>query len=672
MKAIQRRLERLRQEINDHNYRYYVLDSPLISDAEYDRLFRELDELEHQYPRLVTPDSPTQRVGAAPLEEFATVRHRIPMLSLENAMDEEELRAFDERVKKGLKTPGPIQYVAEPKLDGVAVELVYEEGRLVVGSTRGDGVRGEDITQNLRTVWAVPLRLRRRENLPALLEVRGEVFITKEGFRALNRAREEAGESPFANPRNAAAGSLRQLDPRITARRPLSIYCYQAGSVIGEGYKTHTEFLQTLQEWGFPVNPEIRSFSGIEAALAYHREMEQRRPKLPYEIDGTVIKINSYELRRALGIRSRSPRWAIAGKFAAQQVTTLVRDILPSVGRTGAVTPVARLEPVEVGGVTVTHATLHNQDEIDRKDVRVGDTVLVQRAGEVIPEVVQVITEKRAPGTRPYRLPDSCPSCGHAVQRPPGEAVARCQNLSCPAQIKGRIQHFASKGALDMDGLGEKLVDQLVEKGILRTVDQLFSLQEADLESLERMGAKSAANVVASIQAAKNTTPARFIYALGIRQVGEHLARILERTFQGRIERFFAATREDLEVIPEVGPVVAENIVRFWEDKSNRAVVESCLAQGLSLKVSPETRDRPLAGKRLVFTGSLKTWTRREAQTLVKNLGGRASGSLSKNTDYLVAGEGGGSKLGKARQLGVTVLSEKDFLELIGTGVGQK
>ena len=664
------RIRALRKEINEHNYRYYVLNDPLISDGEYDLLLRELEALEAKHPELVTPDSPTQRVGAQPAEEFPTLRHRIPMLSLENAMDEEELRAFDQRVHRWLNVTGGIDYVAEPKLDGLAVELIYENGVFTRGSTRGDGITGEEITSNLRTIRCLPLRLRSVERpVPALLEVRGEVFITKAGFTKLNQQRAAAGESLFANPRNAAAGSLRQLDPRITASRPLSGYCYQAGTIEGETFATHWEFLQALKEWGLPVNPEIRRVRGIESALAYYRELAEKRHDLLYEIDGFVLKINAYALRQQAGIRSRSPRWAIAGKFPAQQASTVVEDIVPSVGRTGAITPVARLKPVPVGGVTVTNATLHNQDEIDRKDIRIGDTVLIQRAGDVIPEVVKVIKEKRPANAQPYHLLEQCPVCGHKVSRPEGEVVVRCPNLACPAQVKRRIEHFVSKNALDIDGLGTKLVKQLVEAGKVRSVDDIYRLTYDDLVGLERMADKSVHNLLTAIEGSKRTTFARFVYALGIRNVGEHLARVLEAHFHGNLETFINATQEELEAIPEIGPIVAEEIVNFWCNSVNRDVVQNCLERGVTLQpVTPRDESRSLKGKTFVFTGTLERCTRAEAKALVEARGGRASGSVSRKTDYVVAGAQAGSKRTKAKTLGIPTLTEKEFLDLLGEG----
>ena len=666
MSITDNKIQALRDQLNDHNYRYYVLDDPLISDSEYDQLFRELQKLETDNPNLITEDSPTRRVGAEPLSSFGSWTHRMPMLSLANAMNEDELAAFDTRVKKGLGTEKDLEYMAEPKLDGLAVELVYENGFFVNGSTRGDGITGEDITQNLKTITAIPLSLRKNgQKTPPLLEVRGEVFITKDGFKKLNRNQEKEALSPFANPRNAAAGSLRQLDSKITATRPLSIYCYEAGRIDGISFDTHEDFLSTLKEWGFPVNPEIQKVNNAETMVAFHRNLEAKRDSLPYGIDGTVFKVNAINQRNALGIRSRSPRWAIAGKFKAQQATTLVQNIIPSVGRTGAVTPVARLEPVNVGGVVVTNATLHNQDEIDRKDVRVGDTVLIQRAGDVIPEVVKVIPAKRPPETKTYQLPTECPSCGQEVFRPEGEVVTRCQNLSCPAQVKGRIEHFVSKGALDIDGFGEKLVDQLVDKKLILTVDDIFKLNFDDLVNLDRMAEKSALNILTAIQDSKQTTFARFVYALGIRNVGAHLSKVLEKAFVGDIEKFMNAAAEELEAIDEVGPIVAETITTFLSNCTNTDVIESCLSLGIRLKKVEEPKSLLLQGKTFVFTGALTQFSRNEAKEMTEAHGGKVSGSVSKNTDFVVAGPGAGSKLKKATELDIPVLSEAEFLDML-------
>ena len=666
MSITDNQIQDLRDQLNDHNYRYYVLDDPLISDSEYDQLFRELQKLETDNPNLITEDSPTRRVGAEPLSSFGSWTHRMPMLSLANAMNEDELAAFDTRVKKGLDTEKDLEYMAEPKLDGLAVELVYENGFFVNGSTRGDGITGEDITQNLKTISAIPLSLRKNgQKTPPLLEVRGEVFITKDGFKKLNRNQEKEELSPFANPRNAAAGSLRQLDSKITATRPLSIYCYEAGRIDGISFDTHEDFLSTLKEWGFPVNPEIQKVNNAETMVAFHRNLEAKRDSLPYGIDGTVFKVNVINQRNALGIRSRSPRWAIAGKFKAQQATTLVQNIIPSVGRTGAVTPVARLEPVNVGGVVVTNATLHNQDEIDRKDVRVGDTVLIQRAGDVIPEVVKVIPAKRPPETKTYQLPTECPSCGQEVSRPEGEVVTRCQNLSCPAQVKGRIEHFVSKGALDIDGFGEKLVDQLVDKKLILTVDDIFKLNFDDLVNLDRMAEKSALNILTAIQDSKQTTFARFVYALGIRNVGAHLSKVLEKAFVGDIEKFMKAAEEELEAIDEVGPIVAETITTFLSNCTNTNVIESCLSLGIRLKKVEKPKSLLLQGKTFVFTGALTQFSRNEAKEMTEAHGGKVSGSVSKNTDFVVAGPGAGSKLKKATELDIPVLSEAEFFDML-------
>ena len=660
------RVQSLRDKINDHNYRYYVLNDPLISDSEYDQLFRELENLEQKSPELVTQDSPTQRVGITPLKSFGTIQHSIPMLSLENAMDENELRSFYERLQKGLSNNDKISIIAEPKLDGLGVELVYENGFFIHGSTRGDGITGEDISQNLKTIPSIPLSLRtNKRNAIQLLEVRGEVFITKSGFDQLNKTRLAEGLDPFANPRNAAAGSLRQLDSKITSQRPLSIFCYEAGRINGETFNSHKEFLSALKDWGFPVNPEVKVVNNIDEMIVYHSNLENKRNTLPYEIDGTVFKVNKNGQRNVLGARSRSPRWAIAGKFKSQQVTTIVTDIIASVGRTGAITPVAKLNPVNVGGVIVTNATLHNQDEVIRKDIRKGDTVLIQRAGDVIPEIVKVIQGKRSSNSVKYFLPKVCPSCEHEVFRPEGEAIARCQNLSCPAQVKGRIEHFISKSALDIDGFGEKLVNQLVDNKMVKTVDDIFKLTFQDLVNLERMAEKSAHNILAAIDSSKETSFNRFVYALGIRNVGSHLSKVIERAFNANINDFINATFEVLEKIDEVGPIVAETITRFWKDRSNIDVVESCLELGVKLDCGFELHSKKLENKIIVFTGTLTQFSRAEANAITESHGGKSSGSVSKNTDYVVAGNAAGSKLNKAKKLGVVVLTEEEFLKLI-------
>ena len=663
---IQDKIKKLRAELNDHNYRYYVLDEPVIADVEYDHLLRELQALEKTHPELITEDSPTQRIGAHPLEAFGTHQHRLPMMSLANAMDSAELLAFHDRLIRKLGEEQVIEYIAEPKLDGLAVELVYEHGRFVNGSTRGDGTTGENITQNLKTIRAIPLALRSAKQAePTLLEVRGEVFIRKDDFETLNKQRKAADESVFANPRNAAAGSLRQLDSNITATRSLSIFCYQAGAIEGISFDTHSTFLSALKDWGFPVNPEIKVLNGIEEAVVFHTDLEARRNTLPYEIDGSVIKVNNYALREELGARSRSPRWAIAGKFKAQQETTVIEDIILSVGRTGAVTPVAKLQPVKVGGVMVSNVTLHNQDEIERKDIRVGDTVLIQRAGDVIPQVVKVIIEKRPAGTESFKMTNVCPECGHEVHRPDGEAVARCQNLSCPAQVKRSIEHFVSKNAMDIDGMGEKLIDQLVEENLVNSVDDLFRLTVDQLAGLERMAEKSADNILSALNDSKSTSFHRFVHALGIRNVGEHVAKVLEKAYAGNMDSFMTVNIEQLEAIDEVGPIVAETIVKFWADDNNVQVVNNCFELGITLKETTNESEQIFTGKIFVFTGSLEIFTRREAKNIVISRGGRATGSVSAKTDYVVAGPGAGSKLKKAEELGVTILTEEDFQNMI-------
>lgn len=661
-----KKIEALSQELRDHNYRYYVLDDPIISDAAYDRLLRQLQELESQFPELILPDSPTQRVGSTPQTEFGTLTHRIPMLSLANAMNPEELIAFDQRVRKLLEQE-TVEYVAEPKLDGLGVELIYENGMFTAGSTRGDGVVGENITANLRTLKGVPLRLRTEDvPVPDLLEVRGEVFLRHADFQKLNQLREEQNQPLFANPRNAAAGSLRQLDPRITAQRPLQINIYSAGSIEGASFHTHWEFMQTLPQWGFPVNQEIRICEGIDAAIDYYRDMGARRETLPYDIDGIVIKVNDLTAQEELGIRSRSPRWAIAGKFKARQETTVIESIEASVGRTGAITPVANLKPVQLGGVLVSRATLHNQDEVDRKDVRVGDTVLIQRAGDVIPEVVKVILEKRPTGTKPYKIPATCPVCGGTVTRLEDEAKHYCQNISCPAQVKGRIEHFASKNAMDIDGMGPKLIQQLVEKNLIQTVADLYFLTPERLAELDRMAEKSAQNICAAIDASRKRDLWRLIHALGIRNVGEHVSKILANHFRS-MEKLREATVEELVAIHEIGPIAAEAVVAFFREPHNLELLEKLFAGGVAPQAPPETiqSDERFKGKSFVFTGKLEKFTREEAKEMVTARGGKSVGSVSKKTDFVVAGPGAGSKLSQAETLNIPILTEEEFLSML-------
>jgi len=665
MMDILRQIQLLREEINQHNTHYYVQDSPVVSDAEYDQLMRKLEKLEMGNPKLITPDSPTQRIGAAPLSEFQSLAHRLPMLSLANAMNEDELIEFDNQVKKGLGVDSKIEYAAEPKLDGLAVELVFDDGIFIYGSTRGDGTIGEDITQNLRTIRAIPLSLLNNAPIPKILEVRGEVFITHYDFKKMNEKRLVKGEPAFANPRNCAAGSLRQLDSSITAQRPLRIYCYAPGLIEGATYSSQKELLETLPKWGLPVNPKIEFGKGVDFLMGYYEKAEKFRNELEYDIDGVVFKVNSFSHQDELGVRSRSPRWAIAGKLKSQQVTTKILNIEVSLGRTGAVTPVAKLEPVSVGGVVVSNATLHNQNEIDRKDVRIGDTVLIQRAGDVIPEVVKVILEKRPKGSLPFTLPNNCPVCNHEVFRSEGEVVARCQNMECPAQVKGRIDHFVSKGCMDIDGFGTKLVDQLVEKKLMKNVANIYSLSLDQLSELERMAEKSAQNIMNAITASKKSSMARFIHALGIRNVGEHAAKVLEKSFSGNLENLMDAEIEALTAIHEIGGIMAESIVNFFQDDTNKKVIKACLKAGIQFEAVEQIQESEFTGKTFVFTGSLEKFSRKEAQSMVEKLGARTSGSISSKTDYLVAGIGAGSKQVKASELNIPIFSEEDFIKLI-------
>jgi DNA ligase (NAD+) len=658
------RVAELRDQLNYHNYRYYVLDDPVVSDAEFDRLMAELTRLEEDYG-LAAPDSPTQRVGAQPLDKFETVRHRQPMLSLENAFSESEVFEFDERLKRFLKTTDEFDYVLEPKMDGCAVELVYEHGRLTTGSTRGDGYRGENVTQNLKTIHTIPLSLLTEVSpAPELLEVRGEVYMDLEEFKNYNDERLARGEPAFANPRNAAAGSLRQLDPKITAARPLKIYCYGVGEVKGRNFDTHWEVLQTLKQWGLRVNPLIERCRGMDAAIAFHREMEHRRHGLPYEIDGMVIKVDPLVLQERLGAKTRSPRWALAYKFAATQATTKVLAIEVNVGRTGAVTPMAVMEPVEVGGVKVSRATLHNEDEVARKDVRVGDTVLVQRAGDVIPEVVKVIIEARPPDAQPFKMPTVCPVCETELVRPEGEKVTRCPNPECFGSRTRGIQHFAGKSAMDIDGLGEKIVQQLVEVGLVKEVSDLYQLTEDDLIPLERFAEKSAQNIVSAIQASREKPLWRLINALGIRYVGEATAQLLARHFHS-LDSLMAADQEELLHVEGVGEQVAGSIREFFENDRNQALIRRLREAGVrGLPPEPQAVS-PLGGKTFVFTGGLADLSRDEAKTMVAARGGKVTSSVSAKTDYVVAGTDPGSKLAKARELGVTILDEAAFAELL-------
>ena len=662
---------RLREEIERANYNYYVLDQPTIPDAEYDRQFRRLQELEQQFPELATADSPTQRIGAAPLKEFPEVRHRVPMLSLNNAFSADEVAAFDRRVREALGVE-QVEYAVEPKFDGLAVSLRYDGGVLAQGATRGDGSAGEDVTQNLRTVRAIPLRLH-GGTAPALLEVRGEVLMLKADFQRLNAEQRAKGQREFANPRNAAAGALRQLDPRITASRRLTFYAYGIGELEGGDApaERHSRLLDYLQGLHVPVAAERSVVRGVDGLARYYEALGARRERLPYEVDGVVYKVDRLDWQRELGFVSRAPRFAIAHKFPAQEAVTEVLGIDVQVGRTGALTPVARLKPVSVGGVTVTNATLHNQDEIERKDVRVGDTVIVRRAGDVIPEVVAVVPERRPQGTRAFRLPERCPVCGSDVVRLPGEAVARCTGgLYCPAQRKQALLHFAGRRALDIEGLGEKLVDQLVDEGLVETPADLFRLRLEDLAGLERMAEKSARNLVDALAASRrDATLARFIFALGIRHVGEATARELAEHF-GSLDALLAASPEEIMEVPDVGPVVAESVARFFAEAHNREVIERLRPYYGERWSAPKRRRAgaggALAGRTLVLTGTLSSMSREEAKARIEALGGKVSGSVSRKTDFVVAGADPGSKYDKARELGVAILDEDAFAGLLG------
>ncbi|MBY0543949.1 MAG: NAD-dependent DNA ligase LigA [Gammaproteobacteria bacterium] len=659
------RIGQLREAINDHNYRYYVLDEPSIPDAEYDLLMRELVALEAAHPETITPDSPTQRVGAAPLKAFATVAHTIPMLSLDNAFSNEEVEHFERRIRERLHLYDDIIYTCEPKLDGLAVALIYEKGQLVRAATRGDGMVGEDITSNIRTLRDVPLQL--RGNYPDLLEVRGEVYIGKAGFNAFNEEARLRNEKLFINPRNAAAGSLRQLDPRMTAKRPLSIYCYGIGALSADySFQSHHQVLKQLQIWGCRVNDLTQQKINIAGCLEYYQAMQECRENLPYDIDGVVYKVDDLALQQRLGFVSRAPRFALAHKFAAQEAITQLLDVEFQVGRTGALTPVARLQPVFVGGATVSNATLHNLDEIFRKDVRIGDTVIVRRAGDVIPEVVGPVLDRRPDNARQIELPTACPVCQSAIYRSPDEARARCMGgLYCPAQRKQAIEHFASRRAMYIDGLGERIVDQLVNLEKIHSVADLYHLNLNQLAEMDRMGVKSAQNLLEALENSKKTTFARFIYALGIRDVGEATAKSLAGHFE-TLNELMNADEESLQGINDIGPIVAHSIHTFFQQPHNVEVIERLLAAGIHWPTPEKRENLPLKGKSYVLTGSLTHFSRDEAKAALEALGATVTGSVSKNTDAVIAGEAAGSKLDKAKALGIAILDEADLVKLIG------
>jgi len=665
------RVEELRTELRRHNYLYHTLDAPEIPDVEYDRLLRELQALEEAHPDWITDDSPTQRVGAEPIDAFVTVQHQLPMLSLDNAFDREEVEEFNRRLLKKLELDDDVEveFAAEPKLDGAAVSLQYQNGRLVRGATRGDGKTGEDITHNVRTIGAVPLKLI-GQGYPTALEVRGEVFMPRAGFEAYNETALKNDEKTFVNPRNAAAGSLRQLDPKLTAKRPLDIYIYAVGLVDGGDLpSTHSEILEQLRSWGFKTCPESRVVCGVTGCIDYYEGIGAKRDSLPYDIDGVVYKVNRLDYQRELGFVSRAPRWALAHKFPAQEEMTTVQNVEFQVGRTGAITPVARLAPVFVGGVTVSNATLHNMDELTRKDVRIGDTVIVRRAGDVIPEVVQVVKSRRKSGAKKVTLPKTCPVCGSTVRREADEAVARCTGgLVCAAQRTEALKHFVSRKAMDIEGLGAKLIEQLVEMDRLKTAADIYTLSAEELAELERMGSKSAQNVVDAVDKSRETTLSRFLYALGIREVGEATAAALAAYF-GQLDALVSADLETLEQVPDVGPIVASRIQAFFDEPDNKNVIKELVDAGIRWPDTEASRpdpNGPLNGKTFVLTGTLPSMTRDEAKQRIQTLGGKVTGSVSKKTDYVIAGDNAGSKLTKAQNLEVSVLDEAGLTDLLG------
>ncbi|MFK5925887.1 MAG: NAD-dependent DNA ligase LigA [Desulfuromusa sp.] len=653
----------LSQQLHHYNYLYHTLDQPEITDAEYDQLMQQLLKLENQHPELVTPDSPSQRVGSTPLSSFAEARHASPMLSLENAFNGSDLKDFDSRTKRFLSRTEDLEYLCEPKLDGVAVALTYQQGKLIRGATRGNGITGEDITQNIRTIGAIPLQL--QNNYPDQLEVRGEIYMELEAFQKLNQQRREEGEATFANPRNLTAGSLRQLDSRLTANRSLTISCYGIGRISGEAPETHEQLLKALCHWGFKVNLEtVKAAKDIEAVIARYDKLQKLREKFPYEIDGMVVKVNSRTLQQELGEKSRTPRWAIAAKFPARQEQTVLESVRLQVGRTGAVTPVANLRPVDVSGVTVSSASLHNWDEIDRLDVRVGDTVIVERAGDVIPDIVRVVEEKRTGSEQRIIEPSLCPACGSVLVREVDEVIPRCQNVNCPARLKESLKHFCSREAMDIEGLGDRQIDQLLRLKLVNSIADLYRLNREDLFRFERMGDKLANKLLKAIAASKQRPLENFIYALGIRHVGKHLAKLLTHHF-GSLEDLAAATPEELLAIHEIGPQVSDSILHFFNAENNQRLLKDLQQLGVNPQKEERISGDKFQGKIFVFTGSLEHFSRKEGTALVEAQGGRASGSVSKKTDYVVAGSEAGSKLTKAEQLGIKILSENDFLELI-------
>ena len=659
---IKDRINNLIVTLNKHNINYYVYDKPTISDFEYDILLRELEELEKQNPEYVNDNSPTKRVGSSPIKEFGTIKHRLPMLSLANAMNENELVEFNKQITKNISNN--IEYVAELKLDGLAVELVYENGKFIYGSTRGDGFSGEDITNNLKTIKGIPLLLTGKK-IPKLLEVRGEVFINHKDFKQLNEDRGKEDLPLFANPRNCAAGSLRQLNSTITAKRPLRIFCYAPGKIEGITFNSQIEFLSILPKWGFPVNPHIKLGEGINFIKKYYKTAEKLRDQIDYDIDGVVFKVNSFLLQQELGIRSKSPRWAIAGKFKAEQAITKILDIQISVGRTGALTPVAKLEPIQVGGVIISNATLHNQDEINKKDIRINDYVLIQRAGDVIPEILKVIKEKRQEDTTKFIIPNECPICNSTAIKNTNEVVLRCINQNCKAIIKGKIEHYVSKNCLDINGLGSQIINLLIDSNLINNISDIYKLKVDDLKNLERMGQKSAENIINSINKSKQTTFSKFVNGLGIRNVGLNASKLLEKKFNNDIQKLIHCTFEELISINEIGDIMANSIIEYFNNSNNINIIKECLSFNLEFDNLRNIETTILTDKLFVFTGTLKKYSRSKAIKIIESFGASSSSSISKKTNYLVVGDKGGGKLNKAQLLNIKILNEDEFLILI-------
>jgi DNA ligase (NAD+) len=663
---IKQEIEKLVKDLNYHCYRYYVLDSPVISDEEYDQLYHRLKELEERY-NYILPDSPTQRIGASPLDKFKKVKHTEPMLSLDNAFSYDEVKEFEKRVKRFLGTDAVIEYTVEPKYDGLAIELTYRDGLLFRASTRGDGYEGEDVTQNIRTIKSMPLKIAEVSKVPAELDIRGEVYMDIEEFEALNREREQKGESVFANPRNAAAGSVRQLDSSITAARKLHLACYGIGTVKGIEFKSQLEFFKWLAKTRFPIPSVLKLGKGIDEVIHLIREIEEKRRTFPFETDGAVIKVNDFELQRLLGVKTREPRWAIAYKFPAHQGTTRIKDIISSVGRTGVITPIAMLEPVRIGGVTVSRSTLHNWDEIERKDIRVGDTVVVERAGDVIPHVVMVIKEKRTGKEKTFHIPEKCPVCGSKIVREGGEVAVRCVGLNCPAQVQERIRHFASRGALDIEGLGEKSVELFYSSGLVNHFVDMYRLKKGDLLSLPRFAEKSAQNLIDAIERSKHITLAKFLYALGILHVGEYASKLLAKNFE-KLEDLYEISTERIIKIKQMGEKIASSVSDFFKDPENIKTLKTLKSLGLMITnpdfKGKEKGERPLEGLTLVITGTLPR-PRNEVEELIESLGAHASSLVSKSTDYVIVGENPGSKLQKAQSLGVKTISYEELLKII-------